>query len=64
MDNNKSNSPYKTSSMTPKDDMENIISLTNEFGYNFDSDKKSEINREDLYLKPKNIVNKDFINRN
>lgn len=55
---------YKTSSLVPKDEREKIAFLTNEYGHNFGGMKKEKINKEKLYLKTKNIVNKDFVNRN
>ena len=53
---------YKTINLIPKDDLERKNNeLVNDYGYNFCSLKRDKINKEDLYLKPRNTVNKDFI---
>ena len=52
---------YKTSNIVAKDNKELLENLTNEYGFNYDSIKKSKINKEALLLKHKNIVNKDYI---
>lgn len=54
---------YKQSSLNNKDDLERCqFEILNEYGYNFGSEAKRNINQDNLFLKPKNIVNKDFIN--
>lgn len=53
---------YKHSSLNFKDELEKrMFGIINEYGYNFASESKRKINEEELFLKPKNIVNKDFI---
>lgn len=53
---------YKHSSLNPENDKEvQLYSLINEYGYNFGTESKRVVS-EDVYIKQKNIVNKDFIN--
>ena len=53
---------YKQSALEFKDELERqeFIQL-NEYGYNFGTNQ-SIGSLDDMFLKPKNIVNKDFIN--
>lgn len=54
---------YKQSSLNSKNDLERLrFEMVNEYGYNFSSESHKNINQEDLFLKPQNFVNKDFIN--
>ncbi len=54
---------YKQSALEYKDELERQrFELTNEYGYNFDCETKRYINDESLFMHPKNLVNKDFIN--
>ncbi len=54
---------YKQSSIEYKDELERQrFEITNEYGYNFASETKRYINEDSLFMRPKNLVNKDFIN--
>ena len=53
---------YKHATLTPKDAYEECTyNLTNEYGYNFGLENKLYINEENLFMRPKNFVNKDYI---
>ncbi len=54
---------YKQASLNYANDLERYrFEMTNEYGYNFASESKRIINEEELFMKPKKIINKDFIN--
>ena len=54
---------YKQASLNYKDEKERqTFEYLNEYGYNFGLENKRNINVDDLFLKPKKVVNKDFIN--
>ncbi len=54
---------YKQSALDFQDEIErNRFELVNEYGYNFTSNSKRTFNEDNLFLKPKIAVNKNFIN--
>ena len=54
---------YKHATLNSKDSIEkNMFELTNEYGYNFGSESKRNVNCDNLFKRPKNIINKEFLN--
>ncbi len=54
---------YKQSSLEFKDELERQrFAITNEYGYNFGIENKRYINEDSLFMRPRNVVNKDYIN--
>ena len=54
---------YKQASLDSYDELERLrFELVNEYGYNFGTQIQRSINTDSLFLKPKCIVNMDFIN--
>ena len=54
---------YKCSSLNNHNELERQkFEIVNEYGYNFGSDRMQKKDYEDLLFRPKNKINKEYIN--